>query len=87
MPEEVIFSSKEQKSIQEIGEFLIQLGQKMKEQGSFNLSKGGEQISIKPSGQPKLELKYEIENQDKHEFEIEIEWRPGEKEEGKVELV
>ncbi len=74
--EEVIFSSEEPRSVAEIGDFLIQAGQKLKEQGSFNLSHGEKQLEVRPEGATKLELKYEIEGQ-KHQFEIEIEWKPG----------
>lgn len=76
--EEVIFSSEEPRSVEEIGEFLIQAGQKLKEQGFFNLTQGDKQIEVRPDGATKLELKYEIEKgrEIKHQFEIEIEWKP-----------
>ncbi len=74
---EVLFSSEEAKTIQEIGDFLIQAGQKLKEQGFFNLTQGGQQVEVRPGAAPKLELKYEIEKENKHQFEIEIEWRTG----------
>ncbi len=74
--EEVIFSSEEPRSVQEIGDFLILAGQKLKEQGFFNLTQGDQQIEVSPDGATKLELKYEIEGA-KHQFEIEIEWKPG----------
>ncbi len=75
--EEVIFSSEEPRSIEEIGDFLIQIGNKLKSQGSFNLSQGDRHIEVRPDGATKLELKYEIEDGNKHEFEVEIEWKPG----------
>ncbi|RQD76524.1 MAG: amphi-Trp domain-containing protein [Candidatus Syntrophonatronum acetioxidans] len=74
--EEVIFSSEEPRSVSEIGDFLIQAGQKLKEQGFFTLTSGDKQLEVRPEGATKLELKYEIEGA-KHEFEIEIEWKPG----------
>ncbi len=75
--EEVIFSSEEPRSVQEIGDFLIQVGQKLREQGFFHLTRGEQEIEIRPTGSTKLELKYEIEGGTKHGFEIEIEWKPG----------
>ncbi len=75
--EEVIFSSEEPRTIQEIGDFLILAGQKLKEQGFFNLTQGDRQIEVRPDGSTKLELKYEIKGETKHQFEIEIEWKPG----------
>jgi len=84
--EQIIFSSEEPRSVQEIGEFLIQIGQKLKEQGFFNLTQGDQQIEVRPDGATKLELKYEIEGGNKHEFEIEIEWKPGAGGPGKVDI-
>ncbi len=75
--EEVVFSSKSLRDVEEIGDFLIQVGQKLKEQGYFTMTQGERQIEIRPKGSTKLELKYEIEDKGKHEFEIEIEWKPG----------
>ncbi len=84
--EEVIFSAEEPRTVQEIGEFLLQIGQKLKEQGYFTLSQGENQIEVRPEGGTKLELKYEIEGQSKHGFEIEIEWDPGKGEGGTVNI-
>lgn len=84
--EEVLFSSEEQRSVGEIGDFLIQVGEKLKEKGSFTLLQGEKQLEVHPAGRTKLELKYEIENGMKHSFEIEIEWKPGEDAPGKVNI-
>ncbi len=84
--EEVIFSSEEPRSVEEIGDFLIQIGNKLKEQGFFNLTQGDRQIEVRPVGATKLELKYEIEGGTKHEFEVEIEWKPGAGGAGKVDI-
>lgn len=86
MPEEVIFSSKEYRDIGEVADFLIQIGEKLKSQGSFNLSKGSEQVEVKPTGPAKLDLKYEIEDNEKHEFEVEIKWKPNQASAGKVNI-
>ncbi len=75
--ENIIFSSEEPRSVEEIGEFLIQAGQKLKEQGFFTLTQDEQQIEIRPGGATKLELKYEVKKESKHQFEIEIEWKEG----------
>ncbi len=75
--ENIIFSSEEPRSIEEIGDFLIQAGQKLKGQGFFTLTQEGQTVEIRPGGATKLELKYEIKKDHKHQFEIEIEWKEG----------
>ncbi len=84
--EEVIFSSEEPRSVQEIGDFLIQIGEKLKEQGFFSLTQGEKQIKIHPEGATKLEIKYEIEDEVKHGFEVEIEWKTGSENVGRVDI-
>ncbi len=84
--EEVIFSSEEPRSVQEIGDFLVTVGQKLKEQGFFSLHQGDRQVEVKPEGHTKLELKYEIEGETKHGFEIEIEWDTAKGTRGKVDI-
>ena len=71
-----IFSSKEHQSVEEVGDFLLRIGQKLKEEGSFSLEKGNEKVRVKPEGSFVLELKYEIERDNDHEFEIELKWNP-----------
>ncbi len=75
--EVVVFSSEEPRSVEEIAEFLIQAGTKLKQVGAFTLTQGDQTIEVRPEGSTKLELKYEIEGENKHQFEIEIEWKPG----------
>jgi len=84
--EEVIFSSEESRGVQEIGDFLIMVGQKLKEQGYFTVHQGEKQIEIRPEGGTKLELKYEIERETKHGFEIEIEWDTAKGTAGKIDI-
>ena len=72
-----MFSSEEQKSVEDIAEFLIQTGQKLKEQGYFTLSQEDQQVEIRPEGAATLELKYKVKKESKHKFEIEIEWKEG----------
>lgn len=73
----VLFSSEEPRSVQEIGEFLITAGQKLKEHGFFNLTQGDRTLEVRPEGTTTLELKYEIAKETKHKLEIEIQWKPG----------
>ncbi len=84
--EEVVFSTEERRSIAEISDFLIQAGTKLKEQGFFTVTQGDQQIEVRPRGNTKLELKYEIEDDREHQFEIEIEWEPDAREGGRVEI-
>ena len=72
----VIFSSKELRSAAEIGSFLVSIGEKLQADGSFTLTQGAEEFQIAPSGNTNLEIKYKTKGE-KHEFEIEIEWKPG----------
>ena len=71
----VHFYSEKYTSVRDIGQFLINIGEKLANEGSFNLQQDQQELSVSPSGSPKLEVKYKTK-QGKHEFEIEIEWRP-----------
>lgn len=73
--EEKLFSSKENKTTQEIGDFLMSLGEKLKTQSSFTIKQGERVFKVKPQGRTRLELDYTRKGE-KYEFEIEIEWRP-----------
>ena len=73
---QVHFSSEEAKSVKEIGEFLQMIGEKLVNEGSFSLQHNDNNYTIAPDGATKLELKYQTKG-DKHEFEIEVEWKPG----------
>lgn len=84
--EEVIFSSEEPRSVAEIGDFLVQVGTKLKEQGYFHLVQGDQKLEVRPSGATRLELKYEIEDDVEHQFEIEIEWKRGAEEAVRVDI-
>ncbi len=86
MAEEIIFLSKEIRNINEVGDFLIKIGEKLKNQESFNLVKEGKNVEVSPKGSVKLELEYKIKNNEKHEFEIEIEWKPSYTSENKVDV-
>jgi len=71
----VIFSNKERLSTTEIGKFLITIGEKLAQGGSFSLKQGDRELRISPVGVTSLELEYKIKN-DKNKFEIEIKWKP-----------
>lgn len=71
------FSSEEMKSVESIGEFLVLIGEKLKSEGFFTLKQGEQELKIAPTGVTKLELKYQSKGEEKYEFEIEIEWKPG----------
>ncbi|MFW6369351.1 MAG: amphi-Trp domain-containing protein, partial [Myxococcota bacterium] len=70
---DVVFSSKEPKSVEEIGRFLVTVGQKLIDSGSFTVVQAGREVDVSPSGSTRLELKYKNKGY-KQEFEIEIEW-------------
>ncbi len=72
----VHFYSEKPSSVEEIGQFLINIGEKLLKEGSFNLQQGEQEFSIAPSGLVELEVKYKTKK-NKHEFEVEIEWKPG----------
>ncbi len=72
----VLFASKEARSVEEIGRFLITAGEKLIETGKLTVVQGDREVEVAPSGQTRLELKYKSKGH-KEEFEIEIEWRPG----------
>lgn len=71
----VVFRSKEPRSTEEIGRFLINAGEKLVSGGSFTVVQDGREIEVTPTGSTKLDLKYKTKGY-KEEFEIEIEWRP-----------
>lgn len=71
----VHFESEERRSVKEIANFLKLIAEKLETQGSFQIEQASEHFDIRPSGNTKLELKYESKG-DRHKFEIEIEWSP-----------
>lgn len=83
--EHILFSTKEARSPQEIGAFLVKIGEKLQSEGLFSLTQGNKVLEVHPKGPTKLELEYEVKGE-KHEFEIEIEWYPGREGEGPVEV-
>jgi len=62
-------------SKEEIGKYLIDIGQKLVNEGSFTVKHGQESYQINPSGLIELELQYKTKGE-KNTFEIEIQWKP-----------
>lgn len=81
----VHFSSEEPRSVEEIGRFLVSVGEKMLAQGGFTVVQGGQEFYIEPAGATKLELQYKTKGE-KQQFEIEIEWKPSAGGAGEVEI-
>jgi len=63
-------------SKEEIGRYLVNIGQKLIEEGSFTIKQGQDSYEINPSGHIELELQYKTRGE-KNTFEIEIQWKPG----------
>ncbi len=63
-------------SKEEIGRYLIDIGEKLINEGSFTVKQGENSYEIAPSGQVELEIQYKTRGE-KHDFEIEIQWIPG----------
>lgn len=74
---QTVLNIEELRSVAEIGDFFISLGQKLKDQGFFTLTQADRKADVRLVGTPRLELKYKIKKGNKHKFEIEIEWKPG----------
>lgn len=66
----------ERQSLEQATALLETIVAKLKEQGKFTFKQGETEIEIQPSGQIQTEIKYEVKG-DKHSFEIELEWIPG----------
>ena len=81
----VHFSSEEPRSVEEIGRFLVDVGERLLTQGGFTVVQGGQEFFVEPGGATKLELQYKSKG-DKQQFEIEIEWKPGQDGNGDVEI-
>jgi len=63
-------------SKEEIGNYLVDIGQKLINEGSFTIVQGQESYEINPSGHLELEIQYKTKGE-KNTFEIEIQWKPG----------
>ncbi|MFO8037107.1 MAG: amphi-Trp domain-containing protein [Anaerolineales bacterium] len=82
--EKVLMKSEEKRSLADVARFLRELADKI-ERNQLTLHQGGEEIVLELTDPLTLELKLEEEDKGtrtKHQFEIELEWYPGEAEEG-----
>lgn len=69
-----ILDHKEHQSLNEFAETLEVIAKKLKDEASFTLQQGDREIDIAPNSLVEVEYSYKIKG-DKHEFEIELEWR------------
>ncbi len=60
----------------EIGRYLVDIGQRLIDEGSFMIKQGQDSYEINPTGHIELELQYKTRGE-KHTFEMEIQWKPG----------
>ena len=81
--ETVLFKSEEKKSAKEIADVLRLIADKV-EEGSMTLQQSGNEIIVDFPATMVLEMKVEEEQgrKLKKSFEIELEWVPGEEEQG-----
>ncbi|MFO7944735.1 MAG: amphi-Trp domain-containing protein [Anaerolineales bacterium] len=78
--EKVLMKSEEERSLADVARFLRDLADKI-ETNQLTLHQGGEEIILDLTDPITLELKMEEEDKGsrtKHQFEIELEWYPGE---------
>jgi len=80
---QVHINSEQALSKEEIGKYLVEVGEKLINEGSFTIKQGQQSYEIAPAGQIELEIQYKTKGE-KKEFEIEIQWKPGK--EGKFEI-
>jgi len=89
MPEEVLFKSERAQSRAEIAETLRAVADKLDAGESISLSAGEQSIELDPSERPEFEIKAERETGGSSEelsVEFEIEWTPGDEEDGPVSV-
>jgi len=70
-------------SKEEIGNYLVEIGKKLINEGSFTIKQGQQSYEIAPAGQVKFEIQYKTKGE-KQEFELEIQWKPGKEEEFEI---
>jgi len=85
--ETVLFKSEEKKTAKEIADILRQIADKI-ESGSMTLIQSGNETILDFPQSMTLEMKVEEEQGRKLQksFEIELEWTPGEAQEGKATI-
>ena len=73
---QVVFSSDEHSSVSEVVSFLRKVADRLEQEGSITLEHGENQVEVRPEGDIELEVEYKTKG-NKHELEIEIDWRSG----------
>lgn len=71
-----IIKRKEYQSVQELAQMLEDIAAKLKAEGSFSITEGEKTTTIAPGQRLEVEIEYSTKG-NKHEFEIELEWREG----------
>lgn len=74
---QVLVDHKEMQSREQFATMLETIAQKLRNEGKFTFIQGEKVVEVNPSAQLQVEVKYEVKR-NKHAFEIEFEWRPGE---------
>lgn len=69
----------------ELADFLEKIASKIRDEGSFTFVQNDQDVLVSFPENVKTEIEYEVQG-DKHEFEIEVEWREGQKH-GKMNII
>lgn len=77
-PKVVLIDYEEKMSLKEAADFLETVAKKLREDGTFKLKQGDKSHDVTPSEIVELEVKFE-KKKDKNKFEVELEWRDGQK--------
>lgn len=73
--DKILYKGNDIKTVGEVGDLLLELGNKLKSQGYFNLvTNNNNDVRVTPKGSISLEIKYEVNDKGKHELELEFEW-------------
>lgn len=77
-PKVVLVDYEEKMSLKEAATFLETVAKKLREEGTFTLNQGEKSHDVTPAEIVELEVKLE-KKRDKNKFEVELEWRDGQK--------
>ncbi len=77
-PKIVLVDYEEKMALNQAAEFLESIAKKLREEGKFTITQGEKTHEVIPSSTVELEVKLEKQN-DKNKFEVELEWRDGDK--------
>lgn len=89
MPEEVLFETERKQSRAEIADTLRAVADKLDAGESITLSAGDQSVDMDPPANPTFEIKAEREGTEPNEelsIEFELEWKPGESDDGPVSI-